>query len=78
VVKAQRASAGVFVVYSLFNGARYGGIDNAAHLGGLVGGFAMELILTRPLNADRNHKQWTGSGLQRSALLDAPPHCSRT
>jgi membrane associated rhomboid family serine protease len=59
VVKAQRASAGVFVVYSLLNGVR-GGIDNAAHLGGLVGGFVMGLILARPLNADRNSKQWTG------------------
>jgi membrane associated rhomboid family serine protease len=58
VVKAQRASAGVFVVYSLLNGVR-GGIDNAAHLGGLVGGFLMALILARPLNADRNSKQWT-------------------
>lgn len=60
VVKSQRASAGVFVVYSLLNGARYGGIDNAAHLGGLVGGFVMGLILARPLNAERNTKQWTG------------------
>jgi len=59
VAKAQRASAGVFVVYSLLNGVRYGGIDNAAHLGGLVGGFVMGLILARPLNAERNSKQWT-------------------
>ena len=60
VVKAQRASAGVFVVYSLLGGVRYGGIDNAAHLGGLVGGFIMGLILARPLNTGRNSKQWTG------------------
>lgn len=60
VVKTQRASAGVFVVYSLLNGVRYGGIDNAAHLGGLAGGFVMGLVLARPLNAERNSKQWTG------------------
>jgi membrane associated rhomboid family serine protease len=60
VAKAQGASAGVFVVYSLLNGVRYGGIDNAAHLGGLVGGFVMGLILARPLNVERNSKQWTG------------------
>jgi rhomboid protease GluP len=59
VVKAQRASAGVFVVYSLLYGVR-GGIDNAAHLGGLVAGFVMGLILARPLNVERNSKQWTG------------------
>jgi rhomboid protease GluP len=60
VAKAQRTSAGVFVVYSLLNGVRYGGIDNAAHLGGLVGGFVMGLILARPLNPERNSRQWTG------------------
>jgi membrane associated rhomboid family serine protease len=60
VVNAQRASAGAFVVYSLLNGARYGGIDNAAHVGGLAGGFIMGLILARPLDVARNAKPWTG------------------
>lgn len=60
VIKAQRASAMVLVVYSLMNGARYGGIDNAAHIGGLVAGFVMGMVLARPLNVDRNSKQWTG------------------
>jgi membrane associated rhomboid family serine protease len=59
VVTAQRTSAGVFIVYSLLNGTRYG-IDNAAHVGGLVGGFVMGLILARPLNVERNSKRWTG------------------
>ena len=35
--KALLASIGVFVVYNLLNGMK-GGIDNAAHLGGLIGG----------------------------------------
>jgi hypothetical protein len=50
----------VLVVYSLMNGARYGGIDNAAHIGGLVAGFVMGLVLARPLSVDRNSRQWTG------------------
>jgi membrane associated rhomboid family serine protease len=59
VAKAQSTSAGVFVIYSLLNGARYGGIDNAAHLGGLVGGFVMGLLLARPLDIERNSNRWT-------------------
>jgi rhomboid protease GluP len=45
-----RISTSTFVVYSLFYGFAQTGIDNAAHLGGLAGGFAMGLILARPLN----------------------------
>lgn len=40
----------LFGGYSLFNGFVHQGIDNAAHLGGLVGGFAMGMALARPLN----------------------------
>jgi membrane associated rhomboid family serine protease len=59
VIKTQMTSVGVFVAYSLLNAARYQGIDNAAHLGGLLGGFIMGLILSRPLTADRNARTWT-------------------
>lgn len=44
-----RVSASVFVTYSLFYGFLQAGIDNAAHLGGLAGGFVMGLIAARPL-----------------------------
>ena len=44
-----RVSTSTFVVYSLFYGFVQSGIDNAAHLGGLAGGFVMGLILARPL-----------------------------
>lgn len=40
----------LFGAYSLFNGFVHQGIDNAAHLGGLAGGFAMGMALARPLN----------------------------
>jgi membrane associated rhomboid family serine protease len=44
-----RVSTSVFVTYSLFYGFLQTGIDNAAHLGGLAGGFVMGLIAARPL-----------------------------
>jgi rhomboid protease GluP len=49
VFKTQLTSVSVFVAYSLLNAARYQGIDNAAHMGGLVGGFVLGFILSRPL-----------------------------
>jgi rhomboid protease GluP len=41
-----------FVGYNLFIGATVPGIDNAAHLGGLVGGFVMGYAFARPLDPD--------------------------
>jgi tetratricopeptide (TPR) repeat protein len=40
-------------------GARYRGIDNAAHVGGLIGGFLLGYVLSRPLAPDRNTRPWT-------------------
>ncbi len=59
VIKAQLTSVSIFVAYSLLNAARYQGIDNAAHMGGLVAGFVLGFILSRPLDAERNSKRWT-------------------
>jgi membrane associated rhomboid family serine protease len=64
VLRAHRTSVIGFVAYNLVNGARFQGIDNAAHLGGLVGGFALGLLLTRPL--DPEHRV-AGRGLDREA-----------
>ncbi len=50
ILNRLRVSTSVFVIYSLFYGFTQAGIDNAAHLGGLVGGFAAGLILARPLD----------------------------
>ncbi len=49
VVNRLRVSTSIFVVYSLFHGFAQAGVDNAAHLGGLMGGFVMGLIAARPL-----------------------------
>ncbi|WP_414450769.1 rhomboid family intramembrane serine protease [Burkholderia sp. 22PA0099] len=46
----QRALALGFVAYCLYNGFTHPMIDNAAHLGGLVAGFAVGLALAPPLD----------------------------
>lgn len=64
VINRLRASSSVFVVYSLLSGFTQAGIDNAAHLGGLVGGFATGLILARPLDPLTRHRR----NVQRALL----------
>lgn len=59
-----RLSTSTFVVYSIFYGFVQSGIDNAAHLGGLAGGFIMGLILARPLEGSPRN-----SGQARRAIL---------
>jgi rhomboid protease GluP len=67
VLKTQLRAAAVFVGYNLLNGASHQGIDNAAHLGGLAGGFIMGFILSRPLQADRISQDWTKQWLTAAA-----------
>jgi rhomboid protease GluP len=43
------AVAGSFIAYNIMYGAAHAGIDNTAHLGGLVGGAAAGALLLRPL-----------------------------
>ena len=52
IAATHRNSAAIFIAYNLFNGFVNPGIDNAAHIGGLVGGFAMGWILARPVNLE--------------------------
>jgi membrane associated rhomboid family serine protease len=59
VIKAQRRSAIVFIIFNLLFGASIRGIDNAAHLGGLMTGFALGYLLSRPLTPDRDQRPWT-------------------
>jgi rhomboid protease GluP len=49
IVQQHRGSTAAFVAYNLLNGFTHAGIDNAAHLGGLIGGFAIGWLLVRPV-----------------------------
>ena len=51
IMTAHRNSMLVFVGYNLMFGFVYPGIDNAAHLGGLLSGFLLGLGLARPVDA---------------------------
>jgi len=64
VVTAMRSSMLLFVGYSLFMGFVAGFIDNAAHVGGLIGGFAMGMILAEKFDPDEYRRQ----RLPRAAL----------
>ena len=50
IVASQRRSGLLFIAYNLFAGFTNHGVDNAAHLGGLVGGFLIGWMLARPLD----------------------------
>jgi rhomboid protease GluP len=49
IAKAHRNSALAFIAYNVMIGLSHAGIDNAAHLGGLAGGFVMGWFLAKPL-----------------------------
>jgi len=42
-------STAIFIAYNLLNGFTHSGIDNGAHIGGLVGGICLGYLLSRPL-----------------------------
>ena len=57
--------AGSFIVYNILFGAAHAGIDNIAHLGGLVGGAVAGALLLRPLVPGRSETK------RRSVLVMA-------
>jgi membrane associated rhomboid family serine protease len=56
ILRKHWISTSVFVLFNLINGAIQPGIDNAAHVGGLLSGFVLGFILARPLEREnREH-----------------------
>src|ERR1700722_9552679 len=50
IAASQRRIGFAFIAYNLIVGITHHGVDNAAHLGGSVGGFLMGWMLVRPLD----------------------------
>jgi TPR repeat protein len=73
VVARHRSTALVFIAYNLLNGFTHRGIDNACHMGGLVGGFVMGWMLARPLSpaAREEESRWALSAALGLAALTA-------
>ncbi|WP_153140699.1 rhomboid family intramembrane serine protease [Paraburkholderia agricolaris] len=70
IAARNRSAMWVFIVINLLDGFRHRGTDNAAHLGGLVGGLLIGALLARPLdNAARERHSF------RSALLSTLMAC---
>lgn len=64
----KRSTIGV-VAYNVVFGAAVPGIDNAAHIGGLVTGFALGFCLRRPLPSAAGAGEFDGRTGERSDLL---------
>jgi membrane associated rhomboid family serine protease len=52
IARRHWVSTCAFAAFNLINGALHPGIDNAAHVGGLLAGFALGWILARPLEIE--------------------------
>jgi rhomboid protease GluP len=66
LMREHRRSTGPFIAYNLLIGMLPTGIDNAAHIGGLLGGIVMGLLLARPMTAQR---QFSNLNFLRGACL---------
>ena len=64
LVQSMRSSMLTFVGFSLFMGFTAGFIDNAAHVGGLAGGYLMGMVMAEKFDADEFRRQ----GLVRAVV----------
>lgn len=73
IVAQQRSSVLLFAGYNLLFGVSHQGIDNAAHIGGFLGGFALGLSMIRPLDVERRAasgiRHWAQGAVAACALV---------
>lgn len=60
-----------FAAYNLVFGFLMPGVDNAAHLGGLIGGLSLGALVALPLDPETRHRLATGTLLRASIFLSA-------
>ncbi len=58
-LRAQRTATVPFLLYNLASGFVIPGIDNAAHIGGLIGGFLLSWALAQPVDSSALSSLWT-------------------
>jgi rhomboid protease GluP len=79
-----RTSMWIFILYTLYNGFRHSHVDNAAHLGGLIGGLVIGALLARPLELEARERcsfrtavaSWTVAAVSLAALSYPLTHVS--
>jgi membrane associated rhomboid family serine protease len=69
IVRKHWISTSAFVLFNLISGAIQPGIDNAAHVGGLLSGFVLGFILARPLDQEIRKRIPVNQGLGASTFL---------
>jgi hypothetical protein len=69
IVRKHWISTAAFVLFNLISGAMQPGIDNAAHVGGLLSGFVLGFILARPLDRDDRKHFPVNQGLAAVAFI---------
>lgn len=68
LAKSMRSSMLTFVAFSLVLGFTAGFIDNAAHIGGLAGGYLMGMVMAEKFDADEFRRQGAVRALAATAL----------
>jgi membrane associated rhomboid family serine protease len=69
IVRRHWISTSAFVLFNLVSGAIQPGIDNAAHVGGLLSGFVLGIMLARPLDREIRKQFPVNQSLAAAAFI---------